>query len=537
MIFENTNPPTSPEYGAPKPVAEARLITVLFCRGLEKNLPGLNLPSVVRWLSQHNERVESRLVEDLCSEPSAVRKGLRGRAAQGLVLGLCGQDYFEIEAQVHARRMGFDPLGIQVVNLANTYSEDSSNGMVNSRAKLVLAAAVARAQAFPGSQPENMKSVLPSSEKPISRRALLTLPPVTYVSAPTINGKRCTSIDGCDLCVAGCSYRSMEKNGESIIVNRTRCQSCGVCVAVCPQRAVDFPGWSAGELEAQVSNLLNAESDLETRQVVFVCSKATVPAGPDWLTVPVPCISMITVGVLLQTLANGAGATAILPCDDGCPTSLTQTFRERVDYCRQLLDLLGGPSEAGRVRSLGNEEASLISEIPKQIPPSADTSNKPISLFGTGVAAEAVRTLFQRYGTDDLTLEHPQSPFGLVKIDKEACTGCKSCAAACPTGALSADRQKSQITLNFDHSCCVACDLCETMCPERSAGAIEVQRVTDSYQLSRGAQVVFQGDESLCERCGSPVATQRMVERIAVLLGDDFNMRQMGRLCPDCRAI
>jgi ferredoxin len=537
MSSEYTRPDTESERVASRSVAESPEVIVLLCSGLVMTVPEFDLNGIVRWLPQKEFRVRARTVTDLCNEPGSLKKGLRTEEALGLVLGLCGQDYPEVETQVHARRIGIDPLGIQVVNLASTYNETSPDDMTNARAKLVLGAAVERAKAFPGSQPENMKSVIPSSEKPISRRALFTLPPVTYASAPTINKDRCTAVDGCDLCVADCPYESLEKAGEVISVSRNRCQSCGVCLTVCPQRAIELPGWSAVELEAQVSYLLGTDSDLKTRHVAFVCKKATLPAGPEWLPVPVPCIAMVSVGVLLQTLAGGASATAILPCADGCPSGLSQVFRERIDYCRQFLGLLGGSSEAGRVSLLGNGDASLVSEIPKQVPPSADTSKKPIRLFGIGVAAEAVRTLCQHYATEDLTLEHSQSPLGMVEIDSETCTGCTTCAAGCPTSALSVDRQQGQVTLLFSHSTCVACGLCETLCPEKVAGAIELHYITDQRRLSQGPQVVFRGDVSLCERCGSPVATKRMVERIAALLGDDVNMRKIGGLCADCRGI
>lgn len=535
MNKENNAPRTGAESVAPTSDTKPQPVLVLLCGGLARNVPNLDLTGVAKRLSQQLEGLQVRLVTDLCSKPGGLKDGLRDADALGLVLGLCGQDYPEFEAQGHARKARIDPFGIQPVNLAAACGEDSPSDLANARATLVLGAAVARARAFPGSQPENKKPVVLSSDQPISRRALFTQPPLSYVSIPSVLTDRCAAVDGCDLCVEGCPYDALEKSGENILVDSSQCRSCGVCVAVCPRRAVELPGWSAEELEAQLAYLLGAKSELAVRQVAFVCKNTTVSADAEWLPVSVPCISMVSVELLLQSIARGATAAAVLPCSSECPTGMSQVFRERIDYCRNLLSVLGGPSEANRVQLLGTDDRSQTGKIPEQAPPAAEASTRPSMLFGIGVAADAIRALSQRYGADGVMLEHKQSPLGLVKIDKDACTGCLTCAIVCPTDAISADQQQTQVSLVFDHSACVACGLCVTLCPERAEGAIEVQRVTDLNRLDQGRQVVFTGEESLCERCGAPVAPRRMVERIAEILGDDFDVRHMGSLCVKCR--
>lgn len=507
---------------------------MLLCRGAE-NLPGLDLVALSSWLSGETEGVEVHLVEDLCHRPRAIRSMLQKGGTQRLVLGLCQKSPLKVELQANVRRAGLDPLGVQVVDLG-LCSGDGPPARVNARAKVLLAAAVARARVFPGSQPENIKAVLSSQQHVVSRRALFTLPPVLYTAVPTIDRDSCAAKDGCDQCVRACPFSALEQDGDTVVVNRAQCQSCGVCVAVCPQRSVQLPGWSAQELEAQVSSILRAEADTGARAIAFVCQKAQKPAGGSWLPVQVPCTAMVSPEAVLETLAQGADAVAVQPCSDSCPSGLNSVVRSRIEYCQQLLWLLGGASESSRVRLLsGDRDAESAPPLPPAL--TGGTVRREVKLFGRQVAARAVLELAARYGAPDITLEHAHSPLGLVEIDPAVCTVCGTCASACPTGAISYQHQGYDVGLTFDPSLCVGCGLCASVCPERASGAIAVVRTTDTGRLSAGPQLLVQDEETLCERCGQPVASRRMLKRIAALLGEAYNAPLMERLCKDCRGI
>jgi hypothetical protein len=62
-------------------------------------------------------------------------------------------------------------------------------------------------------------------------------------------------------------------------------------------------------------------------------------------------------------------------------------------------------------------------------------------------------------------------------------------------------------------------------------------RVTDLAVLAKGSRVAFKDEEKLCERCQSPIASSRLLERIAHLLGPDYSSEMMGRLCTACRGL
>jgi formate hydrogenlyase subunit 6/NADH:ubiquinone oxidoreductase subunit I len=126
---------------------------------------------------------------------------------------------------------------------------------------------------------------------------------------------------------------------------------------------------------------------------------------------------------------------------------------------------------------------------------------------------------------------------GGVRVDDQACTACGSCAAICPTDALKYEREDDHLALTFDPALCVACGRCYSQCPEKAAGAIGMTRITDLREISEGRRTLLRSQETLCERCGAPVATRAMLARIAVLLGDDYSPQYMERLCTECRGI
>ncbi len=207
----------------------------------------------------------------------------------------------------------------------------------------------------------------------------------------------CTAAEGCDQCVRACPYDALGKESDAIhLVSRANCRSCGVCVAVCPYGAVELQGWSPEELEAQVSSLIATETGIDPRAVAFVCKDSSRPPSSGRLPVSVPCIAMVTAGAILQTVARGAGEVTVVPCRDECPMGLDETIRGRVDYCRELLRLLGGPTESERVGLLDPRGAPGSGPGPGSPSLAGEPPKGRISLFGRDVAAEAVLKLAAR---------------------------------------------------------------------------------------------------------------------------------------------
>lgn len=78
----------------------------------------------------------------------------------------------------------------------------------------------------------------------------------------------------------------------------------------------------------------------------------------------------------------------------------------------------------------------------------------------------------------------------------DKCIGCTSCAAMCPTGAISGEKKKLH-TINADY--CISCGTCGRICP---AGAVEdaFGQVMQRIKKKLWEKPVF--DTKVCTSCG-----------------------------------
>ena len=524
---------------------------VLLCQDLRTMGNGLNLEELCRWLEQGNEDLQARVVADLCHAAEEVRRA--GEAGfQHVVLGLCALDYSEVALHAEARKAGLDPLGIVPVSLGGLCSQVKGEDRGTEKAKLLLAGAVAKARAYPGSTPENVKPCLAMLTQKVSRRALFTLPPIEYQVVASIDGRRCTAGEGCSLCVQACPRDAMASTGEFIEISRLGCDGCGNCLAVCPKDAVRLPGGSPAEIEAQIGVLLATDSirfddDLTERRVLFTCRKSIpavekagpggVGASPYWLPLVVPCVGMVLASCILRCVASGlpVGLTA---CGDACPPGQRALVEERVDYCHALLRSFGQAPELVTLVS-PEDEPERIGSITAPLGSGAAPAEESIeSMFGPAALGLALRTLKERYGLPTtLTLDHPGAPVGVVEVVPELCTLCGVCADACPTGALTTQRDDERVELVFDGSRCVACEKCLPVCPESVAGAIGVKRTTDFARLTEEPVTLCRDREARCVTCGAPVASSSMLRRLEAILGKEETalVSQISRYCLSCK--
>lgn len=509
----------------------SKRVLVLICGDGEGAVPGARLGEVSAWLEANAPEIRIRTASGLCRRPTEVGVALRQSPGMDrLVLGLCSTRDPSAELQAHIRRAGLDPLGVQAVDVTQAVPQGASESEAEAVIETALAGAVARAKAFRGSRPENTRAVLIGGGERVSRRALFTLPPVRYEAVPTVDRECCAAQQGCDQCVKACPLQALRLDGDTVAVDRGPCVGCGLCVAVCPQRAVELPGWSADEVEAQVEGLLAARTALAQRAIAFACRSVPRAVTRGWLVVPVPCAGMVPAAALFHTLAWGASAVGVSACGEGCRPDQAGLVRGRVDYCRQLVAALGG--DPSTVRLLGEDDAS---PLPTTTP--LARNGKAIGLapfFGRGATARAVIDVSGQHQGSPVRLSHSESPLGLVTVRQDACTGCCTCAAACPTGALSVQRDEG-LEIRFDPGLCTGCGECVAPCPERTSGAIAVERVTDTGELAAGARTVFRDEVVLCQRCGGPVASRGVLNRISRALGDSYRTGPTERLCTACR--
>ena len=497
-------------------MGETPLKTTLLLCGASR----LDTEGVRAWLLRSLKAVTIHIVPDLCGGPEVIGPAVRTDRAQRLVLGVCSLQEALGEFQREARKAGLDPLGLAIVPITGSGGPEQTE-----RIGLLLAAAVARARAFTGSAPENLKPYL---REYLTRRSLLSFSFLEYHPVPSLHESRCVAEQGCNLCVQACPRQALHWSEGKVFHNKSACEPCGLCVTACPREALVDPTTTPAQIEAQVRTLLDDTlSSYSPRRLLFTCQRndAADPLQDAWLPVSVPCAGMVPPSWLMAALALGASQVGALPCPKGCPNGQEEAIRGRVSYCRALLRLLGAPPERVALDPAGKRPAEAEAVRGELKDP-----------FGARSATGGLLALAEHYRSPDLSFEHPFSPLGVIEVDEAVCTACGRCALACPTGALAVEKD-TLFSLAFDPALCVACGQCLPVCPEKERGAIRLSLRTDLALLRQGKRTLYQQEMVRCAACGGPIAPARMLERIEALLGPE-NSRIAGllrRYCLTCR--
>jgi len=538
----------------PAPAAETQAgdtgeTLVLLCGSLLKRDPALDPVELAHWIVESNAGTRAVIVPDLCSTPDAVAKAAED-ATRTLVLGLCSSEYREPEFQRSARKADIDPLAIATVALGSQCAAPGQDRNAGGMAKTLLAAAVARVQAFPGSKPEDIRPYVVGEGQRISRRALFTMPPIAYRPVVSIDRNVCAAGTGCDQCVQACPAEALTNVGGEIQIARRSCVSCGLCQSACPTSAAQLPGQTIAQLEAEVGELLTSSAlgPDGPRAILFVCrqsaaatdslSQSSSPPAPQWLPLSVPCSGFVSPAVILQSLAHGAAAVGILGCGSDCRYGQREQTQGKIDYCQKALSALGLPSGAAAFFDASLGAASLADSLSSPLEVSRQTAalTSGLSFGGPSAAASALTALAAADAAAPAAIEHPFSPLGLVKVDSDGCTGCGSCAQVCPTDALDLT-QEDTVTLTFNPALCTGCAQCVSVCPEK---VVSASRATDLARLRDGPERLFEDETVRCQSCGGPVAPAAMLKRIEAALSEDGGpmdktMATITRLCSDCR--
>ena len=512
---------------------EPQAVAVLLCRDLQDQAKaGLDLSDLARWAGGLT-LAPATTVADLCARADAL-PAAAASGARRFVLGLCSQDYDGRRFQSAARQAGIDPSHLATVNLGGLCARVADPALRTEKARLLLAAAVARVRAASSSKPGNYSPRFIGLAQKLSRRSLFTLPPLQYQVVPSIDERRCAAQSGCSFCIEACPRTAIRANGGGVWVDTARCEGCGLCLAACPRDAIELPGLSSAEIEAALDALLAPGSPgPEQRGILFACQEsaaallASGPAGlaaaPNWLPVSVPCAAVLSIGCLLRPLTVGAAAVGVARCGV-CALGQDAAIAGRIDYAQQLLRSLGYAPE--RVQLLGSDSQgdplSSGTALGRPLERPDAPSRPPLpSLFGPAAAADGIRFLARDTSLGILLPDHPHSPLGTVALATAACTGCGACAEACHAGALSFQREDGHVVLAFDANRCTACGKCTTACPETQAQALRVARATDLARLRQAPTVLYRDQEARCETCGAPFAPLAMIRRVTALLGDE----------------
>lgn len=439
-------------------------------------------------------------VEGLCASPKRVIPWVPDEETD-LVFMIHRRDVNLGAIQSAARQMGFDPLGIGIVDLMEVIDQE--------QAGLACLAKIARMSRYPGSTPEQVK-LAPAERN--TRRNFLSLGAPVYVGAPMIVEDTCVAEDGCRVCVSQCPAGALAWKEGVVQYDVNTCVACGICVTACPTSAVRNPVVDSPALEAEIAAAIDLTE--EPTGIRYRCRDSTVSGEGGWHLVEVPCTGMLTLSWLLAPLLHGAVEVDAIDCEDG--------------GCR-----LGNGQRLRAIKS--DFETFLESQSPSLFP----LAHQASPARGEWLSAPTGQLLAETTSGIEasLSIEFDAADVGLVAIDPAACTACEMCCQICPTDALQSVVDGSGVHISFDHRACVACGQCVGSCPEQKSGAIVMHHGFDNREWAVGRIEVRHEPTPACEICGQPVAPAAMLGRIGEMLGEGSSatMELISRRCVNCR--
>jgi Fe-S-cluster-containing hydrogenase component 2 len=517
-------------------------IAVLLDRQSGASGYGLDTDEIAERLTRSDSTLIVDCVSGLGANVRSMSEAIIATGAQRVIVGWSGERMSVADVQQTARDAGIDQFGIWPVELGTLSCRVADPEDRLTHAVLTLLGTVERARAYRGSRQQNLR---PERLAGVGIESLFSVAELEYRPAPTVRGERCRASYGCRQCVDACPHNALRIGNGQVRLRKRDCTSCGICLTACPTEAINFPTAMPAEIHNQVTCLLDEYWDgPDARGILFVCpntmrnlASKEFDLSPGWLPVEVPCLGMLTVQWILAPLRLGAGAVGLVPCIDNCRSGQIDQIRQRVSYCQALLREAWDMPEA--VQLTPATENGLRAFLADDLEFAGYAfEDEPDCAFRYDARVDVVIDVAAADGADlDWSITHSASPFASVRAT-DGCTLCGSCVDACPQDALQiVNDGPAETTLTFNSRRCVTCEQCLPACPE--IGVLHVDRTTDLALLAEGRATIHRDAVNLCDRCGQPISTNKMMGRIAELLGEEHagTLNVISRFCTNCRGV
>ena len=510
---------------------------VFLCRCNGRVTSRLQLDEIRECLQQMKPGLTVVIADSLCRS-QVMSQIIHEHQIQPAVLAGCSHLKSEIALWQEPEKCAFDPDSVGIVDLVRELESSYQDVDLTQRAKLLLWAQVKRQERFVDVPSQSRRAHFARAQGEMSRRDLFQSLVPKYRVTPYIETSNCLG-GKCRICRSICDSKSIVSDGNAVSIDSASCKACGVCTTSCPHQAIIYPNFSLDQLEAEVEGLLTKTGDrLQPRAIAMVCQSSQYPAfDPNILPVNIPCLGMISPGLILRALDLGAQGFLFISAKEKCQLKLDcSNWEGTVQFLQRLLEHWGIDPE--RVTAI--DENDLARELPlfnQRIAEMAPTSFTPsqstaIPEKSLGLPA-AILAMSDKLGTQATgRIASGTVPFGKVVLDASKCTGCAICVAQCPTDALVDLKVSDSCRLVFRQESCVGCGQCVEVCPEK---CLQVTKVLEIDKLNHEPRLIFEGEFVHCRVCGAPFAPKAMIESVLDRLGTTGEAALRLEMCPQCR--
>ena len=359
-----------------------------------------------------------------------------------------------------------------------------------------------------------------------------------------------SGIVGCHRCLDLCPTSAITPNGDHVAIDGGICAGCGQCSAACPTGAVAYALPTADALMRKLRTLLRTYQEAGgVRPVILLYDDAHGSPLVDSLAhdgdglpanvLPLAVNEMTQIGLEFVAAAFAYGASAVCLLLRAKPRHDTSGLAKTLELAEAILTGLGFGE--GRMVMIETDDPLTLGDTLRAMPV-LDGAPRPASFSAIGGKREVMRLALnelQRVApkpTDVIALPKG-APFGAVQVDVADCTLCHSCVSACPTGALSADRDRP--ALSFTEDLCMQCGLCMMTCPEK---VISLTAQIDFRATMAPSRLLKEEEPFHCIRCSKPFGVKSSVARVTAKLEgqhwmfkDSTKRLDVIRMCADCR--
>jgi ferredoxin len=510
---------------------------VFLCRCNGRVSSKLPLEEMREWLREMKPGLTVVITDDLC-QSQVISRVAQEHQVQPAVLAGCSHLRSEIALWQEPEKCAFDPDSVGIVDLVRELEPSYQNADLVERARLLLWAQVKRQEKFAGVPVKARRAHFLRAQGEMSRRDLFQSLIPKYRVTPYVDTSRCLG-DKCRICRAGCDSKSIISEGNAVSIDSANCKGCGTCTVLCPRQAIVYPNFSLDQMEAEIEGLLlNSSEYLKPRIIAMVCQSSQYPVfDSNVLPVTIPCLGMVSPGLILHALDLGAQGFILISSKDKCQFKLDcSNWKGAVQFLQRLLEHWG--IEPSRVTALdeGNltQELARFSRMVAEMPPTSLTSLQSTAVpdKGLGLSA-AILAMSEKLGAQATgKIASGTVPFGKLTLDAAKCTGCAVCAAQCPTDALTDLKVADSCKLVFRQESCVGCGQCVDVCPEK---CLHLTKVLEVDKLNHEPQMIFEGEFVHCRVCGAPFAPRAMIESVRARMGATGEAALRMETCPKCR--